>query len=175
MHQCTAEDDGRSFKDSTYDILCYEQYTVDKVCVNKNISYIIYIYLELPTYIYIFPFEDATPTSKSKSHLSQQAFKTSKMRCGVCIAAVFCHAIWQLESCPQGASWFSSSGPPKYFWSGQGVTSAISVGNANVIHGSPLGPWFWQLFWESLHPTKSNTCFGWWSAVSGKHGKVCAT
>ena len=56
MHQCTAEDDGRSFKDSTYDILCYEQYTVDKVCVN-NISYIIYhiyIYLELPTYIYIY-------------------------------------------------------------------------------------------------------------------------
>ena len=52
MHQCTAEDDGRSFKDSTYDILCYD--TVDKVCVNKNISYIIYIYIFRVTYIYIY-------------------------------------------------------------------------------------------------------------------------
>ena len=48
--QCTAEDDGRSFKDSTYDILCYEKYAVDKSCVNN-----IYIYIiELPTYVYIY-------------------------------------------------------------------------------------------------------------------------
>ena len=73
MHQCTAEDDGRSFKDSTYDILCYEQYTVDKVCVN-NISYIIYhiyIYLELPTYIYIYFHLKMLRRHPNQNHISR--------------------------------------------------------------------------------------------------------